>query len=229
MTFTKHSGSSERAVRVVDLRWALLGGAFATIMLFAGAAAVGQIGSFEGLRLLQGTLPTVRFLASSILAAGVTVLALMLTLIGLTFSAEWKFSEMHFQRVAQISTLTTVMIVISIAILLFIGLPLEESEELLRYYNFVYYSVMAASAILGGVLVSVILMLHQTIKGLIAIKHPALESDLIEVDQEDAEVSQEDPTDGRDDIEIEDERSSQAHDEPKELAPASTMQEQQVV
>ncbi len=229
MTFTKQSGNSKRAVRVVDLRWALLGGAFATIMLFAGAAAVGQIGSFEGLRLLQGTLPTVRFLASSILAAGVTVLALMLTLIGLTFSAEWKFSEMHFQRVAQISTLTTVMIVISIAILLFIGLPLEESEELLRYYNFVYYSVMAASAILGGVLVSVILMLHQTIKGLIAIKHPALESDLIEVDQEDAEVSQEDPTDGRDDIEIEDERSSQAHDEPKELAPASTMQEQQVV
>ncbi len=229
MTFTKQSGNSKRAVRVVDLRWALLGGAFATIMLFAGAAAVGQIGSFEGLRLLQGTLPTVRFLASSILAAGVTVLALMLTLIGLTFSAEWKFSEMHFQRVAQISTLTTVMIVISIAILLFIGLPLEESEELLRYYNFVYYSVMAASAILGGVLVSVILMLHQTIKGLIAIKHPALESDLIEVDQEDAEVSQEDPTDGRDDIEIEDERRSQAHDEPKELAPASTMQEQQVV
>ncbi|NNL49064.1 MAG: hypothetical protein HKO76_11945 [Acidimicrobiia bacterium] len=227
MNFTRQTGTStsHRSIRVVDLRWALLGGAFATIMLFAGAAAVGQVGSFEGLRLLQGTLPTVRFLASSILAAGVTVLALMLTLIGLTFSTKWKFSEMHFQRVAQISTLTTVMIVISIAILLFIGLPLEESEELLRYYNVVYYSVMAASAVLGGVLVSVILMLHQTIKGLIAIKHPALESDLIEVG---GEEDDEETYDADGIPEEEGGRSSRADEGSKELAPASTMQEQGV-
>ncbi len=156
-----------------------MGGVFAAVMLFAGGAAVGRVGSVESIRLLEGTLPTVRFLASSILAAGVTVLALILTLIGLTFSTEWRFSEVHFRRVAKISTLTTVMIVLSIAILIFIGLPLEESEELLRYYNLVYYAIMGASAVLGGVLVSVILMLHQTINGLIAIERPERESDLI--------------------------------------------------
>lgn len=173
-------GQQPASGKFVDVHWTFAGGAFAALALFAGAAAVGRVGSFEGLRLLESTLPTVRFLASSVLAAGVTVLALMLTLIGLTFSTDWQFSEVHFRRVGRISALTSVMIVISAAILLFIGLPLEESEDLRRYYNVFYYSVMGASAALGGVLVSVILMLHQTIKGLIAIEHPDRESDLIE-------------------------------------------------
>lgn len=166
--------------RSSDIKWALVGGAFASASLFAGIAAVGRVGSFEGLRLLESILPTVRFMSSSILAAGVTLLALMLTLIGLTLSSEWEFSEAHFRRLRRIALTTTLTIVLSVAILLFIGLPLEEAEGLRTYYDIVYHVVAGASALLGGALIAVILMLYQTIRGLVAIGHPAGVSDLIE-------------------------------------------------
>lgn len=166
-----------------DLKWALVGGAFAAASLFAGVAAVGQVGSFEGLRLLESILPTVRFMSSSIMAAGVTVLALMLTLIGLTYSTEFDFSETHFRRLRRVALLTSLMIALSVALLLFIGLPLEEADSLRTYYNIVYYVVAAASSLLGGALIAVIVMLYQTIRGLVAIGHPSSVSDLIEGDE----------------------------------------------
>lgn len=167
------------AMRKSDLKWALIGGAFSAASLFAGVAAVGQVGSFEGLRLLESILPTVRFMSSAIMAAGVTVLALMLTLIGLTYSSDWDFSEIHFRRLRRIALLTSLTIVLSVAVLLFIGLPLEEAENLRTYYDVVYYAVAAASSVLGGALIAVIVMLYQTIRGLVAIGHPSGASDLI--------------------------------------------------
>ncbi len=168
--------------RFVDLKWALAGGALTAATLFAGIGAVGRIGSFEALRLLESVLPTVRFLTSSVLAAGVTVLALMLTLLGLTYSTQWNFREAHYRRIVQISTLATITIVMSIGILLFLGIPLEAADRLRTYYNIVYYAVNASASIVGGMLVSTVLMLLQTIRGLVAIGHPNSQSDLIEED-----------------------------------------------
>ncbi|NNL69571.1 MAG: hypothetical protein HKO70_06380 [Acidimicrobiia bacterium] len=170
-----------------DAKWALVGGAVTAASLFVGVAAVGRIGSFEGLRLLESILPTVRFMASSVLTAGVTVLALMLTLIGLTFTSEWEFSETHFRRLRRIALVTTFTIVLSVVVLLFISLPIEEADTLKTYYDVAYYAVAGASSLLGGAVVAVILMLYQTISGLVAIGLPKGQSDLIEPAREGAE------------------------------------------
>ena len=163
-----------------DAKWAIAGGAVAAASLFIGVAAVGRIGSFEGLRLLESILPTVRFLASAVLTAGVTVLALMLTLIGLTFTSEWDFNEMHFRRLRRIALLTTFTIVLSVVVLLFISLPIEEAESLRTYYDVAYYTIAGVSSVLGGAVIAVIVMLYQTISGLVAIGLPSGESELIE-------------------------------------------------
>lgn len=166
--------------RLVDLRWALVGGALTAVALFVGIWAVGSVGAFEALRLLESVLPTVRFLSSAVLAAAVTVLALMLTLLGLTYSSEFQFRDTHFRRIGQISAMATITIVIAVGMLLFLGIPLEAAEKLKTYYNIVYYAINAVASILAGMLVSTVLMLYQTIRGLVAIGHPEGESDLIE-------------------------------------------------
>lgn len=166
--------------RIAELRWAIVGGILTAIALFVGIAVVGKIGSFEALRLLESVLPTIRFLSSSVMTAAVTVLALMLTLLGLTYSTRWEFRETHYQRIAQISWLATITMVLSVGILLFLGIPLEAADRLRTYYNVIYYVLSASGAIIGGLLVSTVLLLMQTIRGLVAIGHPDGKSDLIE-------------------------------------------------
>ena len=169
--------------RFVDLRFAIIGGAVAALVMFAGVLTVGSVTPFVGLKLLQSVLPTIRFLASSGLAAGATVMALMLTLIGLTFTSDWQFRDIHYIRIKQISLLATWTMLLSIVVLLFLGLPVEEADQLQFYYDVVYYAVLAVASILGGLLVAVALMLHRTISGLVAIGHPTGKSELIEASE----------------------------------------------
>lgn len=168
------------SARLGEFRWAMVGGVLAAIGLFAGVAAVGRIGSFEALGLLESILPTVRFLASTIVGASVTVLALMLTVLGLTYSTEWEFRPAHFLRLRQIAGLTTLNIVVSLGLLLLIGIPLEAADHLRTYYNAIYYVVIGTGAVTAGILVATVLLLWRTIGGFVAIGHPNAESDLIE-------------------------------------------------
>lgn len=80
-------GQSQRA----ELGWALFGGALASVALFAMTIGVGRVGDFQALRLIEAVLPTARFMASSAVAAAVTVLALLLTLLGLSLNSEFRF------------------------------------------------------------------------------------------------------------------------------------------
>lgn len=179
----KEQVHKEPSARFVDLRDALIGGAVAAAVLFAAVTIVGSVSAFEARGLLTSVLPTFRFLASSVLAAGATIMALMLTLLSLTYSSEYEFREIHFRRIRQISILSTISIIMSVVLLLFLGVPVEEAEQLRLYYDIIYYSVTGAASLLGGLLVAVILMLYRTITGLVDIGHPGGNSHLIEVDE----------------------------------------------
>lgn len=174
------NGRGADVTRFSDFRWAIVGGVLTAIALFTGLAVVGNIGSFEALRLLESVLPTIRFLSSSVMAAAVTVLALMLTLLGLTYSTQWEFKDRHYRRIAQISWMATITMVLSVGILLFLGIPLEAADRLRTYYNVIYYALTVAGAVIGGLIVTTVLLLMQTIRGLVAIGHPEGTSDLIE-------------------------------------------------
>lgn len=166
--------------RPVDLRFSLVGGAVAAVALFTGIAVVGRVSPYEGLSLVTSVLDTTRFFTAAVMTAGTTILALMLTVLGLTLSTRWQFRDVHYRRIAQVSLLASVAIVLSVVELLFMGLPLDEAEHLRLYHNIVYYGLMAATAVLGGVMIAIVLMLHRTIAGLVAIGHPTAESELID-------------------------------------------------
>ena len=163
-----------------DLRFALVGGAVAALILFASVAVVGGVSPYEGLTLLRAVLPTARFLTSGVMAAGLTVLALMLTLLGISYSTEWTFRDVHYRRLGQIALLASVAIVLAVVTLVFMGLPVEEAEGLRTYHHVIYYGLIGSLSLLSGLMIAIVLMLHRTISGLIAIGHSLGNSDLIE-------------------------------------------------
>jgi hypothetical protein len=172
--------SADAPSHFVDARWALVGGGVSALTLFLIVLAVGRLSSLEGRRLLESSVPNVQLVASTVIVAGTTVLALMLALLGITYSTKWEFRETHYQRVKQIAFLTTVSIIGGVGLLLLTGFPLEEAEALTSYYNVMYGLVTGGASLLGGILIAAVLMLDKTIRGIIAIGQPSDESDLIE-------------------------------------------------
>lgn len=160
------SPEGARAVRRRDLATTAAGGLVTAITLFLAVWSVGLLGTAEARVLLESSFPSIRFLASSVVTVGATVLALMLTVLGFSESADRRFRTLHYRRIKHISLMTVVAIVASVALLLLLSVPLEESETLRAFYDYVYYAFLAATSLLGGLVVAIVLLLHRTIKGL---------------------------------------------------------------
>lgn len=168
--------------RFVDLRFALVGGGVTAATMFAGVVLVGTVNPGEGLGLIDAVRPTIRIFAAGTMGAAATVLALMLTVLGFTLQVDGDFGAHHYRRVSYISLLSTVIIVVSILSLLALAFPVQEADTLRLYHHLLYYGLVGLGSLLGGLMVSVALMLDRTVRGLVAFIRPGGESSL--VDQE---------------------------------------------
>jgi hypothetical protein len=120
--------------------------------------------------LLEAMLPTTRFLCSAVMTATATILALMLTLLGLSTGASDRIHPAHFQRVRQIALIDTVAFAAATLFLLVLNIPLEETDNLSStWYDTIYYAVLICSSLLGGMLISAVLMLYDAVRDMIYI------------------------------------------------------------
>ena len=138
---------------------------------------IGQIYSgFEARQLLETMIPTTRTLCFAIITASSTILALMLTLLSLTNQVDSDFDQTFYRRVERIGLLSTITLITAILLLLFINLPLQESDDLPgSWFTAIYYVIITFSAAIAGMLVAVVLMLFTTISGLIDVICPTPE------------------------------------------------------
>lgn len=156
--------STQRDPIARDVTQAAIAAVLASVVTFGGGYAVGSITGFEALRLLEASLPTIRFLASGTMTATATILALMLTLLSLSYGTDFRMRDVHYRRVKVIARVDTIGFVISTVFLLLLIIPLEETEQVSPdLYATIYYGVLATSAGIGGVLIAIVLMLYQTV------------------------------------------------------------------
>lgn len=175
----KREKPQERKARRDDLRWAAAGGIIASAVGFGGMAVVGTASAFEARRLLDAVLPTARFAASAYVAGGGTILALMLALITFSISHDLEFRESHYKRIREIASLTTLAIIGSVMLLMFLSFPLGEAEVDRDWYLWVYYGVLLGGAVTGGIFISVNLMLLYAVRGLIGVAEDPVHSSLV--------------------------------------------------
>lgn len=163
----------------VELRSALIGGGVTALIAFSGLVLVGRLSPFRAIALLEAIVPTIRFLSSATLTGGITMLALLLALLSFTATHEHDFTEAHYERIQQISAFNALLIIMSMVLLMVLSVPLDEAETFRQLYSWVYIGVVTLMALLGGLLISVVIMLHSTIRGLVHALHPGAESSLI--------------------------------------------------
>lgn len=149
---------------------AAVGGVVAALFTGGAKLAVGSIGAWEAQNLLQAMIPTTRFLCSAMMTASATILALLLTLLSISSGSETKLRPNFFKRVKVLAMIDTAGFIASTVVLLMLIMPLGQSEEISgEAFTILYYAVLTVSALIGGLFVTIILMLYSTITDAVSV------------------------------------------------------------
>lgn len=109
------------------------------------------------------------YLGSAMAGGSGTILALMLTLVGLVKRVDQDFDAPIYQRIARVSMLSTLSLVGSVALLLVLTMPVGEFEKMPEHWYPVFYKVLFAMIVgLSALLVATVVLLYQTVTTLIA-------------------------------------------------------------
>lgn len=177
----------------VDTNRAKVGGALAAMTTLIGAWVVGAATGSETFNLLQTSLETARSFAGTLTLALGNILALMLTLLSLSAATNIDLKWDLYLRIKQIAWLTTYTLVAAILIYLLLNFPLTEAQDkTLPWLSYVYYATLVFSSLLGGALISIVLMLYNAAKDIILALGPNEESgEYIIRDEEEEEEEKE--------------------------------------
>ena len=93
---------------------------------------MGNISGYEAKKLITSSLPGINMLCNTIVLASATILALLLTLLGISSGSKSKLKREHYTQVMAIAKLDTVLFVI--AIILFQILFVLFFQGLLKYH-----------------------------------------------------------------------------------------------
>lgn len=158
----------------IGVKRALIGGLLAAGVALAGQWFVGQVYSgTEARNLVNALVPAARSVGSSVVTASGTIMALMLTMLSLTSQASTTFDRVFYQRIRRIGFLSTIALSGGVLLLLFLSIPVQESQDVPgSWFRGVYYVLIALTAGLAGLLVAIVLMLLNAMTSLIQVLSP---------------------------------------------------------
>lgn len=160
----------------VDLWRALIGGMVGAVVVFLASYISGRVTGLEALAMLEAMRPTTRFLCSAVMTASATILALMLTLLSLSFGAQYELQSVHYRRVRQIAWIDSVGFISATIFLLLLNVPIGGADNVpASWFSAIYYVSLTLSSLLGGLLIAVILMLYNTLQKLIQVIDPEVD------------------------------------------------------
>lgn len=186
-TKQKKKSSNKRRSEALksDGRRAAIGGCLAALTVMAGSWMIGQISGSEARYLLETVLPSVRSFSGTIMLALVTVLALMLTLLGLSTSTDIKLKWIHYQRIKQIALVDMVTFIAAVLFYLFLNVPIQETDSgTLEWFYGLYYAALIMSSLLAGAVITIVLMLYNAIDNIIHAIGPEKESQGIPTEED---------------------------------------------
>ncbi len=173
---------------------AIVGGIVSTVVMGAGTFILGQISGYKALELLKNSMSGINMLCNTVILGSTTILALMLTLLGISRESESRLTDRHYKDVLMIAKSDTILIVAAVITFLLLNLPISESKEVSStWFEAIYYVSLGMASLLGGGFIAVVMMLYGTITNIILIvglnikDHPLISKE----DAEDAEEAEE--------------------------------------
>lgn len=168
-------------------RKSLLGGLLATGFTCAGVVLLGNISGYEAKDLLSVSLSGLNMLCNTIVLASATILALLLTLLGISSGSSSNLKESFYMQVLSIAKFDVVLFISALIMFQFFNIPIMQSDNVpTAWYDTVYWITLTTTSIICGMMITVILMLFNTITNMISII--GLKNDhkmLVDEDEED--------------------------------------------
>lgn len=148
----------------------LYGGLIAALFTGAGVFLVGNLSGYEAKMLIENSLPTLTMLCNTVSLAAATILALLLTLLGVSSGSSDRLDRDHYMQVILVAKWTTVVFILAILSFQLFSIPITETDGISsNTYRWIYWSSLGLSSILSGAMVTIILLLYNSIKNLIEI------------------------------------------------------------
>lgn len=165
-------------------RRSIYGGLIMMLISGMGIFIMGNVSGYEAKQLINSSLPGINMLCNTIVLASATILALLLTLLGLSSSTDKKLKKDLYQQVLQIARFDTALFISALLLFQFFNLPITESEKVpTAWYEIIYWASLVASSFISGLMVTVIFLLSSTVRSMISIVGFGEGSFLIEEDE----------------------------------------------
>ena len=173
------SSSSQQSSKrrwVHDVKRAGVGGVIALAFAAVTGAVVGTAGPWKAEEIVESVTAVLPYFGSAAMGAGSTILALMLTLLGVGQSAQTRFSQTFYKRIVWIGRQACLVFAGAALLLLAMAAPVQKLEEGDGTLLVVQFYVIAGSlALLAGLLTSTLMMLQSTLEDLVKVLGIGLE------------------------------------------------------
>lgn len=168
------AGRALRRVRFTGDVGVVVGGALAVIVSLGTRLLSGRIYSeAKAVQLIEGLRDASLYFGAAVATASATILALMLTLLGLALDADIDFQGWLYRLVRRIGGLSTLSLCGAILLLTLLSLPVGEFERLPQgWYEVLYWFLVLLVAALSGLVIAVVLLLFEGIRHVVATLAP---------------------------------------------------------
>jgi hypothetical protein len=165
---------AERRAEKAPVNWSIFGGGMMAIFTLIGLLIGGQVSTHDSaLQLIEVMSPPLQMLAFATITATITMLALLLTMLGVIKQAEINYAKTFYDLIERISLFDTILLIASASLLTVLAIPITEAETEIseQAATVLYYILLLVNAAISGLLVAAVLMLFDAIKSVIRTMH----------------------------------------------------------
>jgi magnesium-transporting ATPase (P-type) len=120
---------AEHRAEKSPINWSIAGGMMMAIFTLIGLLIGGQVSTHDSaLQLIEVMSPPLQMLAFATITATITMLALLLTMLGVIKQAELGFSKSFYELIERISLLDTILLISCASLLTVLAIPITEAE-----------------------------------------------------------------------------------------------------
>ena len=161
-------------IAVPSSRWPLIGGVAAVLVTLAVKFLIGGVySSGKALQLIEALRDSSLYFGAAVSTASATILALMLTLLGLSRQAESDFDDWVYKNINRIALVSTISLCGGVLLLMLLSMPIGEFEKIPEnWFIMMYYVLVVFVALLAGLVITAVLMLFNAIRYVIALITP---------------------------------------------------------
>ncbi|MBT0608280.1 hypothetical protein [Aequorivita echinoideorum] len=146
----------------------IIGGLVSTLFIGLAVFVLGNISGYEAKHLISSSLSGINMLCNTVVLASATILALLLTLLGISSGTDNKLKEAHYQQVLTIAKFDTILFIMALILFQLFNIPITEAESVpTSWFTTIYWSTLFISSILSGMLITVLLLLYTTVTNII--------------------------------------------------------------